>query len=100
MPENIPAQDIFNQFKTRKRKQWMATGPAVLAIVLIFLAEEGGAESVAGVPIPVLGPFCFIVILGVLVFSFMNWRCPSCGSYLGKKINPRYCSHCGVQLCE
>jgi hypothetical protein len=37
------------------------------------------------------------VIISVLVFSFLNWRCPS-NKYLGKAINPKFCSKCGAQL--
>jgi DNA polymerase II large subunit len=40
------------------------------------------------------------VIISVLAFSFLNWRCPSCNKYLGKAINPKFCSKCGTQLAR
>ena len=39
-----------------------------------------------------------VVILGFFGFSLVNWRCPSCGAYLGQRLNPRECNTCGATL--
>ena len=26
------------------------------------------------------------------------WRCPSCGTYLGRTSHPTYCPHCGEKI--
>ena len=40
----------------------------------------------------------FVVILGVVLFSLKNWRCPACNAYLGKGMAPSFCSKCGIPL--
>lgn len=37
---------------------------------------------------------------GLVIYSFFNWRCPKCNVYLGRSINLKHCSKCGVQLVE
>jgi hypothetical protein len=90
--------NVMSEFKQKKTRQLLAAIPAVLAIVPLVIAEDVGPNGLWGIPIIVLAPICLVVILGVLVFSLINWRCPGCKGYLGKKISPRFCSKCGIQL--
>jgi hypothetical protein len=73
MESNRSNAEIIAEFKKKRTRQIMAVGPIILA-------------------------FIGILSVSVLVFSFLNWRCPSCNKYLGKAINPKFCSKCGTQL--
>ncbi len=45
---------------------------------------------------------CVLLALGAMlahaIFKLCYWRCPSCGSFLGKEMGPRHCKHCGEKL--
>lgn len=87
-------------FALRRKRQLLVSLPAVAAIVaVVILSEEkAGAGSVLGLPAALFLPVVLVVIVGTIIFSFRNWRCPACDRYLGKGINPRFCPKCGVPL--
>lgn len=68
-------------------------------MILLFLVSEN-SELFAGGPIPVNALYAAViaVVFCALVFTIFNWRGPSCNTYLGKGINPKYCSRCGIEL--
>ena len=70
----------------------------MLLIVAIAWFGEHKTDTIAGLPASVLMGAAFALVLGAVVFSFQNWRCPSCNGYLGKAISPRFCSKCGAAL--
>ena len=39
-----------------------------------------------------------LIILLFVNFTAFNWRCPSCGRYLGSDIGRNRCGKCGVRL--
>lgn len=39
-----------------------------------------------------------LAVLGIL--SLINWRCPKCNSYLGKRFWIKKCYKCGIRLIE
>ena len=94
-PERNPR--VVEEFKQRQKRQLVVTLPVVLAaFTILILADRGG--SIAGVPCSSLAIPAVAAILGLLIFSFQNWRCPACHGYLGKAMNPRFCSKCGAAL--
>ncbi len=40
-----------------------------------------------------------VVTLGACAFKFIFYRCPYCGSYLGRN-SVAFCPHCGKQIRE
>ena len=68
----------------------------IAAILLLVFSE--GKEELFGIPLVVLAPTVLVVILGGIVFSLKNWRCPGCYKYLGKGMSPKFCAKCGVPL--
>lgn len=87
---------IVEEFKSRRKKQFIAIIPVVIGMIFIVLAEEGGSlYGIDQIYSLIIGG---VIVLSCLVFSFMNWRCPKCNTYLGKKISPAFCSSCGEKL--
>ena len=82
---------VLEEFAARRKRQLIATIPVlVLLIGYVLLGER--AEQTAY-------PFILIgVVVVILIFSFRNWRCPACDGYLGRGLNPKFCSKCGAQL--
>jgi amino acid transporter len=97
MESNRSNAEIIAEFKEKRTPQIMAIGPIILAFIGL-LSVENNPTGIFGLPPITVLVGAFAVIIAVLVFSFLNWRCPSCNKYLGKAINPKFCSKCGVQL--
>ena len=89
--------EIIEEFKKKRTRQIMAVAPFILAF-LALLSVEGNPTGIFGLPPNIVLTIAFALIIFVLIYSFFNWRCPSCNKYLGKAINPKFCAKCGVQL--
>jgi hypothetical protein len=87
------------EFAARRKRQLILVVP--VAVVLIgfgVLADEPSGVDVLGLPSAVVVTALGLLVVGAVVFSFMNWRCPACNTYLGKGMNPHFCPKCGVAL--
>ncbi len=95
-----PQQErVFKEtFAVRQRRQISVAIPLVIAMFWYVVAADEPAGTVLGYPLAVVGPLFLVFIVGALVFSLKNWRCPACDRYLGKVWNPRHCHSCGVAL--
>ena len=90
-------EQIADEFKRRRTRQLIVTPFIVLAILFMVWSEK--STGVSGVKSPtMLQIITFVIIVGAIIFSLFNWRCPSCKGYLGKAINPKFCVKCGTQL--
>jgi len=85
-------------FAARRRRQLLATAPAVAGVVALAVLGEGAGTALLGLPPAIWQPLGAVAILGVVGFSLRNWRCPACNRYLGRSFNPRFCIKCGVAL--
>ena len=97
MDLNRSNAEIIEEFKKKRTRQIMAVAPFILAF-LALLSVEGNPTGIFGLPPNIVLTISFALIISALIFSFLNWRCPSCNKYLGKAINPKFCAKCGVQL--
>jgi hypothetical protein len=97
MEPNRSGAEIQAAFKKKRTRQIMAVGPIILAFIGL-MSVENNPTGIFGLAPSTILVAAFAVIISVLVFSFLNWRCPSCDRYLGKAINPKFCSKCGVQF--
>jgi len=89
---------VQQQFGVRRTRQILAALPMVAFMIAIGATKDEAAHTVLGIPDSIGFPLFMIVVVGTIVFSFVNWRCPACRSYLGRRINPRFCGACGAQL--
>jgi hypothetical protein len=88
-----------HQFAERRRRQIILAVPLVtLVVAFAVFTDERNQLALPGVPASMVAPFFFAVVVGALIFSLRNWRCPACDRYLGKGVSPRFCPKCGVAL--
>lgn len=81
-----PEAKVIEKFKKRKRNQFII--PVLAVIALVYAGFERNS-------------IYWIVVFGILVlFTFINWRCPNCHAYLGKGSNPTFCPKCSIRLKE
>jgi hypothetical protein len=90
--------EVLAEFRKRRVRQYIAIVPAILSLVVVLIAGKSDPRGIAGVPMSVLGPVCFGLIFAVVIFSFINWRCPACNAYLGRGGSPTFCRKCGERL--
>jgi hypothetical protein len=86
------------QFAVRRKRQIALAIPLIVLIVAAAMTSDKRTGVVFGLPQSVAGPVFLAVMIGALLFSFRNWRCPACHKYLGKEISPRFCAKCGAAL--
>jgi hypothetical protein len=86
-------ESIRRQYKARRDRQLLAISFAVILLLFLtliyrrpdLLGEMRKDAIVSGQ---------VFVIVGFFVYSFLNWRCPSCGRYMGNDIFRRTCKRC------
>ena len=103
MPETSHTDQQKREFKAafaaKRRRQWLLVLLPVLAAVIVIVIVGRRPEGILlGVSAAVWRPVAFAVVIAAVVFSFINWRCPACGRYLGRTFNPAYCPRCGIPL--
>ena len=93
----LPEADVIEQFRMRRNRQLIISIPAVIVIgLLVWFADHPQSSPFnAGAVLPIVG---IVFVVGLLILSFVNWRCPACDAYLGRGINPRFCRKCGARL--
>jgi hypothetical protein len=91
-------EQIQQDYAARRRRQLWMTAPVILVVLALMFAGERGSSTIFGLSADRVAPVLVGVIGLIVVLSFRNWRCPGCGKYLGRTLNPRHCQNCGVQL--
>lgn len=91
-------QEFKRQFASIRRKQMVVSGLLIIVMIPYVTANESTGMVLGTYPIAMVVPVFFVVVIGALVFSFRNWRCPACNKYLGRSLNPHYCWKCGIAL--
>ena len=90
--------EIKSRYAIRRRRQYVATIPLVIALVIILiLLRVTGTEAKDWLPPAIWRPTALLALLWLIVFSLFNWRCPRCNAFLGP-FSFRHCSNCGVEL--
>jgi len=97
MNENQKNQEVIDEFRKRRNRQFIVP-ILVIGFIVFFILLEEKIVSLWGIPSQMFSGVFIALIIGVLIFSLKNWRCPACNGYLGKGSNPRFCQKCGVQL--
>lgn len=88
---------IRRKFSGARLRQASAIAAAFITVVILAVAAKFPG---------LFGQFAkntivkaqLVVILLFVNFTFWNWKCPSCGRYLGHDINTPVCRKCGARL--
>ncbi len=90
-------QQIRKVYAVRRSRQLIAIAVAIslmLAAALVYRRPDllGAFSSSTLMKVQLL------IILLFVNFTSFNWRCPSCGKYLGSDLGRKRCRKCGVLL--
>ena len=85
-------------FALRRRRQILLAVPLLPVLIGVLAVRDRGDAVLFGIPAVIWGPAFLMLVIGALIFSLWNWRCPACNKYLGKGMSPRFCPKCGVAL--
>ncbi|MGC8774745.1 MAG: hypothetical protein ACP5R6_05750 [Chlorobaculum sp.] len=91
-------QAFKNEFASRRRNQIVVSGLLFILMIPYVTADKSTGLVLGTYPVAMFMPLFFVVVIGALVFSFKNWRCPACDKYLGRSMNPHFCWKCGIAL--
>jgi hypothetical protein len=85
-------------FAARRRRHLLAIGVAILAALGAAATVRWHAAVLFGIAPSVWRVAAAVIIVAVVAYNLVNWRCPACNAYLHRNINPGFCPKCGVQL--
>ena len=88
-------REIKASFAKRRRLQLSLVLPMLF---LMFLMEDATDDVVLGIPRGIAVATTITLAVVLIAFTIFNWRCPGCRRYLGRNVNPAFCSKCGVPL--
>lgn len=95
-------REFARKFAVAKRRQiigMMLYAPFMAFLFILASTAEQTGSIAFGIPLFLFWSVFVGALLGMLIFTLYNWRCPACHEYLGRKhLNPRYCPACGTQL--
>lgn len=86
-PENVIAE-----YQRRRRRRTVAV---VVAFVLLFFGISMVAQMIGDRPAQI---GAILIVVGLLVFVWRDWRCPACSKRLGPELQHKECPHCGARL--
>lgn len=90
------AAHVRERYAAKRKAQLLLIVPVLAMVPLLILAKE--RQEILGIPSGLVRPVAFAVVVAGVLFSLYNWRCPSCGRYLGRSLAHRFCPSCGVPL--
>lgn len=93
-------KDVVQEFRHRRNRQIAAIAIAVFLLIALLYRHSHpglifGEISKTAVTIGEIA-----IMVGFIIFSAGNWRCPACGRYLGSNINLRRCRKCRTALAR
>lgn len=98
MSSGDKGREVLREFRMRRSRQLTAIAVVIGMLVSILwkLNHPGILTGELSRPVAV---FLELALMAAFLFySAYNWRCPSCGRYLGADINPGRCRSCGARF--
>jgi hypothetical protein len=94
-----PPEDRFrHDFYNRRLRQVLLLIPFGPAVWIFMWMTRGGPDEWLGIERGAWIGASLLIVFACALFSLVNWRCPACGAYLGKRFSPRFCASCGARL--
>ncbi len=89
-------KQIMQEFHLRQTRQIIAIAIALFLVLLSAVLYK--RPVLEELPKGMLFGTQIAAIAAFLVFTSLNWKCPSCGKGLGSDIHKSHCRKCGVRL--
>jgi len=97
MTQQRDDDQIRRDFALRRRRQLLAIPATFIFLLMLAMIPrhpdifgEFSRNDILAAQILLLASF--------VGFSALNWKCPSCKTYLGPDLNRRICKQCGTKL--
>ena len=81
----LTQDDIVHSAATRRYSQYLVVSAGLILLVVVLNSRQYQGY----VP---------IIMLLLVLFTRLNWRCPKCGASLGRGRDPKTCLRCGAIL--
>jgi len=93
-------EEQISQFQQvfQKRKKRRITVFIIAMSLLIGVFFTYPSFVLFGMPKHVWGPIFTLVILGLIIFIIVDWRCPVCRGLMGDVFQSRFCPKCGYKF--
>ena len=72
--------------------------PFAVASGVILGSAEGSGETMMGFQTMHVLIAAGTLLGACVLYSIINWKCPSCKKSLGKAFSPKFCQSCGTEL--
>lgn len=87
----VDQEQIFLAFARKQVRKGIALGVALGLLFLGYLAAGYLTEGlVMALALAIFG--------GIMLFLWIDWRCPACDHTLGREFSYKHCPHCGQRL--
>lgn len=101
MKENSIDSKLEEHFRIEFKKREMRQYASMILIPLFYGIASFSfvmlEKKIGKINKPISGVMIAIVLAPVIL-SYINWRCPRCGMFFGKRINIEYCQNCKLKL--
>ncbi|MCK9418065.1 MAG: hypothetical protein M0R70_01650 [Nitrospirae bacterium] len=97
MTQKKDPKQIMQEFHTCQNRQFMAIAAALFSVLLCAVVYKRPDLFGAFSKVTLFGAQA-VIIGSYIGFTSQNWKCPSCGKYLGTDINRHVCKKCGARL--
>ena len=88
--------EIYALFaKRKKRQKWITI--IIILVIIISLPVKAMLGDLSELMQNIIIWLFIIFAISLFVFTFFNWRCPSCDRSLGRNTEIAHCMHCGVK---
>ena len=84
------------EFQKRKKRRITVFIIAMSLLIGVFFTYP--SFVLFGMPKHVWGPIFTLVILGLIIFIIVDWRCPVCKGMMGDVFQSRFCPKCGYKF--
>jgi hypothetical protein len=91
-------QQFKQEFKKRRNRQLLVGLLLVVPILIVGALGDRAKEQMQQLPPVLVQSAIAVAAVGVIGLALVNWRCPACKGYLGRRLNPKFCGNCGVPL--
>jgi hypothetical protein len=93
------AQRVIKAYARRWRAQLLAMPPVAISFWFLMWCTDNGPDLILGLARTYWLVASATLLAALLIFTFINWRCPACGQRLGGRCwHPSFCPNCGATL--